>query len=232
MAVQEIVGLAPSGSMGSGYNLEAFERGLAAKPHFIGQDAGTTDTGPYYHGTGLPFLPLATYRHDMSFMLRGARAHRIPLLIGSALTSGGNASLAQAVDLVHELAREHGLKFRLAVINAEIDKADLKRRMAKAPFESIGPPGTLTNETIERCGPIVAQMGTEPFIRALDAGADVVIAGRACDDAIFAALPILKGFDKGLSLHCGKILECAGRIPQHYAHADAVLLGRTGLELP
>ena len=76
MAVEEIVGLAPSGSMGSGYNLEAFERGLAAKPHFIGQDAGTTDTGPYYHGTGLPFLPLATYRHDMSFMLRGARAHR------------------------------------------------------------------------------------------------------------------------------------------------------------
>ena len=76
MAVEEIVGLAPSGSMGSGYNLEAFERGLAANPHFIGQDAGTTDTGPYYHGTGLPFLPLATYRHDMSFMLRGARAQR------------------------------------------------------------------------------------------------------------------------------------------------------------
>src|SRR4029077_10406963 len=53
LAMQEIVGLAPSGSMGSGYNLEAFERGLAANPHFIGQDAGTTDTGPYYHGTGL-----------------------------------------------------------------------------------------------------------------------------------------------------------------------------------
>jgi Acyclic terpene utilisation family protein AtuA len=223
--MQEIVGLAPSGSMGSGYNLKAFERGLAADPHFIGQDAGTTDTGPYYHGTGLPFLPLATYRHDLSFMLRAARQRRIPLLIGSALTSGCDASLAQAVELVHELAREDGMKFRMAVISAEVDKTDLKRRMAQAPLQSLGPDGALTPETIDQCGPIVAQMGTEPFIRALDAGADVIIAGRACDDAIFAALPILRGFDKGLSLHCGKILECAGLSAIPYDLAEP-LLGR------
>jgi len=223
--MQEIVGLAPSGSMGSGYNLKAFELGLAADPHFIGQDAGTTDTGPYYHGTGLPFLPLATYRHDLSFMLRAARARRIPLLIGSALTSGCNASLAQAVELVHELAREDGMKFRMAVISAEVDKTDLKRRMAEAPLQSLGPDGALTPGTIDQCGPIVAQMGTEPFIRALDAGADVIIAGRACDDAIFAALPILRGFDKGLSLHCGKILECAGLSAIPYDLAEP-LLGR------
>ena len=223
--MQEIVGLAPSGSMGSGYNLKAFERGLAADPHFIGQDAGTTDTGPYYHGTGLPFLPLATYRHDLSFMLRAARARRIPLLIGSALTSGCDASLAQAVELVHELAREDGMKFRMAVISAEVDKTDLKRRMAEAPLQSLGPDGALTPGTIDQCGPIVAQMGTEPFIRALDAGADVIIAGRAYDDAIFAALPILRGFDKGLSLHCGKILECAGLSAIPYDLAEP-LLGR------
>src|SRR5712672_3386055 len=139
MAMDEMVGLAPSGSMGSGYNLDAFERGLAANPHFIGQDAGSTDMGPYYHGTGAPFLPLATYRYDLSFMLRAARKRRIPLLVGSALTSGCNSALEQAVQIVRELAREHGLKFRMAVIGAEINKADLKRRMAQAPFESLGP---------------------------------------------------------------------------------------------
>ncbi|HEY8612815.1 MAG TPA: acyclic terpene utilization AtuA family protein, partial [Roseomonas sp.] len=79
-----------------------------------------------------------------------------------------------------------------------------------APLESIGPEGELTPEMIDRCGPIVAQMGTEPFIAALENGADVIIAGRACDDAVFAALPLLRGFDQGLALHCGKILECAG----------------------
>src|SRR5258706_6261912 len=223
--MDEMVGLAPSGSMGSGYNLDAFERGLAANPHFIGQDAGSTDMGPYYHGTGAPFLPLATYRYDLSFMLRAARQRRIPLLVGSALTSGCNSALEQAVQIVRELAREHGLKFRMAVIGAEINKADLKRRMAQAPFQSLGPREELTADTLDRCGPIVAQMGTEPFIRALDAGAEVVIAGRACDDAIFAAMPIMHGFDKGLSLHCGKILECAGLSAIPYDLAEP-LLGR------
>src|SRR5262249_36856094 len=139
LTMDEIVGLAPSGSMGSGYNLQAFERGLAQEPHFIGQDAGSTDMGPYYHGTGATFLPLATYRHDLSFMLRAARQRRIPLLIGSALTSGADVSLAQAVDLVRDIAREDRLSFRMAIISAEIDKAGLKRRLAAAPFESLGP---------------------------------------------------------------------------------------------
>ena len=51
------------------------------------------------------------------------------------------------------LAREHGLKFRMAVINAEIDKNGSQAALAKAPFESIGPAGTLTPEMIDRCGP-------------------------------------------------------------------------------
>ena len=225
LAVRQIVGLAPSGSLGSGYNVEAFKRGIAAGPDFIGQDAGTTDTGPYYHGSGNPFLPLATYRHDLSIMLRAAREQRIPLIVGSALTSGCNASLELALGLIRDIAREHGLSFRMAVIEAELDKADLKKRMQKSPFDSIGPKGTLTAEAIDRCGPIVAQMGVEPFMRALDLGAEVIIAGRACDDAIFAAMPILKGFDKGLSLHCGKILECAGLSAIPYDLAEP-LLGR------
>ena len=45
-------------------------------------------------------------------------------------------------------------------------------------------------------------------MRALELGAQVVLAGRACDDAIFAAYPILHGFDRALALHMGKILEC------------------------
>lgn len=207
--MDEVIGLAPSGSMGSGYNLDAFKRGLGANPHFIGQDAGSTDMGPYYHGTGTTFLPLATYRYDLSIMLRAARERRIPLIVGSALTSGSNGSLAQAVDIVRDVAHEDRLSFRMAVISAEIDKTDLKRRLAAEPFESLGPE-RLTAEVIDRCGPIVAQMGVEPFMGALDAGAEVIIAGRACDDVIFAALPMLKGYDAGLSLHCGKILECAG----------------------
>lgn len=208
--MKEIIGIAPSGSMGSGYNIESFKRALAANPDFIGQDAGSTDMGPYYYGADKPFLPLSSYQKDLEIMLDAARTARIPLLIGSAITNGSNATLEQMVRLVHKVAREKKHSFKLAIINAEIDKSYLKNKIRQHPLESLGPDYTLTADIVHRTGPIVAQMGMEPFMEAIDSGADVVIAGRACDDAIFAAMPVLKGFDAGLALHCGKILECAG----------------------
>ena len=37
----------------------------------------------------------------------------------------------------------------------------------------------------------------------------MLIAGRACDTAIFASLPTMLGFPAGLSVHMAKIIECA-----------------------
>ena len=51
-------------------------------------------------------------------------------------------------------------------------------------------------------------MGTEPFLKALDNGAEVVVAGRASDCAIFAGIPIQMGVDPGIAWHAAKILEC------------------------
>ena len=223
--MDEIVGLAPSGSLGSSYNIEAFESGLAADPDFIGQDAGSTDMGPTHLGDGSLFLPTSSYRHDLSVMLDAAREREIPLLVGSCLTAGGRIQLDRAVEIVKDLARERGYAFKMAVIDAELDKEFVKRRLAEGGFESLGPDRELTEETIDRCPHIVAQMGVEPFIRALEAGAQVILAGRACDDAIFAALPIMKGFHRGLSLHMGKILECAGLSAIPYDLAEP-LVGR------
>lgn len=209
--MQEIAGVAPSGSLGSGYNLEAFRNALAEDPDFIGQDAGSTDMGPYYHGKPATFLPRQTYKHDLAIMLEAARARRIPLIVGSVLTSGCRATLEMGADIITEIAREKGLSFRMAAIDSELDKPELKRRIAKeGELRSLGPEETLTDELIDRCGPICAQMGADPIIRALDEGAEVILAGRACDDAIFAAMPMLKGMDAGLAFHMGKILECAG----------------------
>jgi hypothetical protein len=41
-------------------------------------------------------------------------------------------------------------------------------------------------------------MGMGPFRRALAEDIDVLIAGRACDTAIFASLPTMLGFPSGL----------------------------------
>jgi len=52
-------------------------------------------------------------------------------------------------------------------------------------------------------------MGVQPFIEAHRNGAQVVLAGRAYDPAVFAALAVSEGYDMGLATHLGKILECA-----------------------
>ena len=60
-------------------------------------------------------------------------------------------------------------------------------------------------------------MGYEPFMRAIEAGAEVVIAGRAFDPAMMGAHALLRGFDRGLTVHMGKLLECGGAAayPRH-----------------
>jgi hypothetical protein len=40
-------------------------------------------------------------------------------------------------------------------------------------------------------------------------GADVVIAGRSCDTSMFGAVPLMRGYDKGLAMHMAKLIECA-----------------------
>ena len=48
----------------------------------------------------------------------------------------------------------------------------------------------------------------EPFRRALEGGADVIVAGRACDTAPFAVVPAMLGYPIGPAIHMSKILEC------------------------
>src|SRR5256885_1024176 len=64
---------------------------------------------------------------------------------------------------------------------------------------------------------IVAQRGHEPMAAALAGGADVIVAGRACDDCVIAAFPIAAGADPGLALHMGKVLECGAFSAEPFA---------------
>ena len=64
---------------------------------------------------------------------------------------------------------------------------------------------------------LVAQMGHEPICAALEAGADVIIAGRACDNLVIASYPIWQGADPALAIHMGKILECGAFSAEPFA---------------
>ena len=50
-------------------------------------------------------------------------------------------------------------------------------------------------------------MGVDPYVFALRHNANIVIAGRSSDCAIYAALPIMRGVDPAVAWHAAKILE-------------------------
>ena len=200
--------LSATGVCGSGFKESSLERSLEMKPHFIGCDCGSTDPGPAPLGSGKTAFPRQAIKRDLRLMLKAARRAKIPLLLGSAGTAGGEPHLGLFKEIVLEIAAEERLSFPAALIHAEQDKAYLKKRFREGRIKSLRPAPHFDETVIDRSVRIVGMMGTEPFLRALDKGAEVVIAGRASDCAIFAGIPIQMGIAPGIAWHAAKILEC------------------------
>jgi len=206
--MNEIRILSPTGVCGSGFLEKSFEKALGQNPHVVGCDAGSTDPGPGYLGSGRTAFPRDAIQRDLRLMLNGARKLNVPLLIGSAGTAGADIQLDLVYAMLKEIAAGDALKFRLALIHSEQKKSYLRQRLREGRVKPLHPAPEFDEAAIDRSEHIVGMMGAEPFIRALEAGADVVLAGRASDTAIFAAMPVMRGFPEGISWHAGKILEC------------------------
>ena len=215
--------LSPTAILGYGFPLASFERGLARRPDVIAVDAGSSDPGPHYLGAGKSFTSRAAVKRDLDLMLVAARRLGVPLLVGSAGGAGAAPHLAWTQAIVEELARERGLRFRMAVIPADIPKDVVRRALREGRVEPMPCTGALTEAALEATTHLVAQMGTEPLVAALDQGAEVVLCGRAYDPAPFAAPALRAGFDPGPALHMGKILECAAIAATPGSGSDCVL---------
>lgn len=215
--------LSPTAILGYGFPETSFERGLAAGPDLIAVDAGSADPGPYYLGAGKSFTDRAAVRRDLALMLRAALARGIPLVVGSAGGAGAAPHLQWTVEIVEEIACAENLAFRLGIIAADLPQSLLLEGLRDGRVQALTGAPQLDPSTVESTDALVAQMGVEPIQQALVQGCDVVIAGRAYDPAVFAALPLLRGYDPGLALHLGKILECAAIAATPGSGADCVL---------
>lgn len=194
--------------LGSGYRVESLRRAIEWRPDFIGCDAGSTDGGPYYLGSGELHFSKDAIRRDLEHLILAARTHRIPLLVGSAGTGGADVHLAQVVELAQQSAAAHELHFRLGIVHCEPGPEYLKRKYREGKILPLPNAPELDEALFERSAHVVAMAGVEPFQAALDAGADVVITGRSSDTSIFAAIPVREGFPPGVVWHAAKILEC------------------------
>ncbi|NLX66653.1 MAG: DUF1446 domain-containing protein [Bacteroidales bacterium] len=207
--MEELRILSPTAILGYGFPMESFEEGMKRKPHVIAVDAGSTDPGPFYLGAGKSFTDRNSVKRDLEIMIPAALEAGIPVIVVTAGGCGGRPHVEFAVEIVMEIAHEKQLSFKLAVIQSEFDREFVKENIRAGNISPLFPAQEIGEADVEESVRIVAQMGEEPFIEALDNGADVILAGRSYDPSVFAALAIREGFDKGLAIHLGKILECA-----------------------
>ncbi len=207
--MEEIRVLSPTAILGYGFPMDSFIKGMEKKPHVIAVDAGSTDPGPYYLGSGYSFTDRNACKRDLKIMIEAGVKNKIPVIVGSTGGSGADSHLNWGVDIVKEIAKENNLNFKLASISSEMDKTFLIEELKKGKIKPLHGVPDLEECDVTESTNIVAQIGVEPIIECLDNGADVILAGRAYDPTVFAALAIKNGYDEGLALHMGKILECA-----------------------
>jgi hypothetical protein len=135
------------------------------------------------------------------------------------VTNMGAANPAAAARKTAEIAGSLGLSALkiAAVIGDDVLEPCRERDLPIMEFD--GTIGQLGNRLLSAN----AYLGAEPMVEALDAGADIVITGRAADPALFLA-PMIHAFGwpmddwdlLGQGTVAGHLLECAGQITGGY----------------
>lgn len=199
---------APLGMLGYGFPESSMEAALAHGFDVIALDAGSVDPGPYYLGCGKSFTSRPMVKRDLKLIVQAGQKAKVPVLVGSACGAGATPHLDWTMEILNEIVEELQIHPKIARIDAELDPQDVVNAFRQGRVENFETVTQLKESDITDCCHIVAQMGIQPFIAALEGGADIIIAGRAYDAAVIAAYPIWKGEDVGLSYHMGKIIEC------------------------
>jgi hypothetical protein len=203
----------------------SFLLGCAENPDFIIADAGSCDMGPRPLGADQHVSLEAWQRQDLEIMLIQARKLGVPMIVGSASDTGTNRGVDQFVRLITEIAAEHKMApFKLSAIYSEVPVAELKKRQAAgAVITGLDGRADADAGVLDRTERAVAVMNAEPIRAALRAGADVVIAGRSSDCALFAAPLLEAGLSPAVSYYAGKLMECASFCAEPFMGKESIM---------
>ena len=214
--------VALNGLLGYGYNEESLEAAFSEKVDYIGVDAGSTDPGPYYLGSGKSFTDRGAVKRDLSLALPKALEHKAPFIIGTAGGAGSCDHVVWLKEILFEIAKEQNLTFTLGTVYSDVTREYVLEKLDKGLMSNMSDKVPLCREDIENSTRIVSQIGIAPIIELLSKKVDVIICGRACDTAIYAAPCILNGYNEGLAFHMAKIMECGGMCAEPVAAADVM----------
>ncbi len=213
--------VALNGLLGYGYDEASLRHAFEQKPDYIGADGGSSDPGPSYLGSGISFTDRNAVKRDVALALPLALQAGAPFIVGTSGGSGSQVHLQWLREIFLEIAKEQNLSFKLATIETDVEKTVVLEKLEHGKIHALGKK-ELNREDVEQSVRIVSQIGADPIIQALKAGSDVVLAGRACDTAIYAAPCLLHGYDPGLAFHMAKIMECGAMCATPVAAADVM----------
>lgn len=207
--------LVPSGVLGLGFSQAALERGIAQGCDVIAIDGGSTDSGPHSLGTGLSKYSRAVCKAEWRALMQARAELGVPLIIGTAGTSGTDSTVDWMYEITCELAADLGQTLRVARLYSGQDAGFVVSKLAAGQVTPLSPAPEIDAERLREMTNIVALAGAEQVQAALDTGADIIIAGRTTDTAIIAALPLARGEHPGACWHGAKIAECGALCSTH-----------------
>lgn len=222
MRVRTITAVAATGMIGTGFK-ESSLRTAVVGADFIASDAGSTDPGPYYLGSGASQASLPAMARDLRLILTLAQEAGIPVIIGSAGTAGGRPHVERVRKLIEQIAAEENLSFSMAVINTEVEPRLVADALRAGRLRPLDDAPDVDEPTIMGTSRIVAMAGPEPFEAALRKGAQVVLAGRSSDTSLYVAIPHMQGIPLGVAYHAAKVLECGAASVVERLYPDSML---------
>lgn len=212
-----------NGMLGYGFREQSLWDAVEAGIDLIAADAGSSDPGPYYLGSGKPFVGEAMTKRDLKLLVKAGYDAGVPLIVGSAGGAGGDAQVDGLLRILKDVMAELGITRKVAVVRSELDRAMVQDALTNQRIQTFETNAPLSPDDIAGASHIVAQMGCEAYWPALREKPDIIIGGRAWDVANIAALPLMQGYDRGLTLHMGKIVECGSLASRPTAGGDLII---------
>lgn len=214
--------VALNGLLGYGYSEEALNLAFSEPVDYVGVDAGSTDPGPYYLGSGKSFTDRGAVKRDLALALPKALEHKAPFIIGTAGGAGSSEHVAWLKEIILEIAKEQNLTFKLGTVLSDVSKEYVLKKADEGKLIDMSSEFTVNRQAIEDSSRIVSQVGIAPIMKLLDEKVDVILCGRICDTAIYAAPCIYEGYNEGLAFHMAKIMECGAMCSEPVAAADVM----------
>ncbi len=210
------------GLLGYGYDQQSLRNAFLEKVDFLGVDAGSTDPGPYYLGSGKSFTNRTAVKRDLMLALPLAIKNKTPFIIGTAGGAGSKEHVLWLKEIIYEIAKELSLHFSLGTIYSDVSKEYVLEKLNGDKVINMSNYFALDSSAINQSEKIVSQIGVAPIIKLLEEKVDVIVCGRACDTAIYAAPLVMNGYDEGLAFHMAKIMECGAMCSEPVAAADVM----------